>query len=154
MAELIAYAIMFAGLILLAFVSGNRGAVLSACILSGVWVVWCMSVKVTGDYEPWPVGIFLDGLAAYILTMPGRHRRGRVVIASLYAMQIAAHTAYGWQVVSMAVAPYEMYGSVLDALAWMQIIGVGAWAGGDILHIRGGRAVSNIAAYRRGDRRG
>lgn len=154
-ADLIAYAIMFAGLMILAHASGNRGAMLSACVLAAAWLVWCAIILVSGNYEPWQAGIAIDGLAAYILTMPGHGRRGRAIIASLYALQIAAHIAYGWEEVSLRTAPWQAYGQAVDAMAWLQIIGVGAWAGGDILHVRGrGVAVSDIAPHRRGNWRG
>jgi len=135
------YAGIFAALLAVSRLSRNEGAWLSACVLVAVWIIWSGSIEVFESnppvlfdaYEPWPVGIFLDAVAAWFLLLPGDNMRGRAIIASLFALQIAAHVAYGWQYVATNSPPWWIYEQAIEVVFLAQIAAVGAWASADIL---------------------
>lgn len=126
---------VFGALLMLARLSRNDGIILSAVTLTCVWLCWYSFISATGVYEPWYFGIAIDAVAAFALTIPGASRT-RIALASLYWVQIAVHTAYGWSVIAAGQEPYELYANVIDGLAILQILMVGGWAVADIL--RGG----------------
>lgn len=129
----IPYALMFVLLLLTARISGNRGSFTASCVLATVWMCWSTTIEVSGNYEPWVVGVFLDAVAAYLLLIPGPRLKVRAVVAGLYALQIAGHVVYGYQSTYGHIDPYKIYGTAIDVLFWAQILVVGGWSIADIL---------------------
>lgn len=127
---------VFGALLLIARLSRNDGIILSAVTLTCVWLAWSGFILATEIYEPWWFGIAIDAIAAFALTVPGASR-GRIALASLYWVQIAVHTSYGWSLTTQGKEPYELYTNVIDALAGLQILFVGGWGIVDILRGRG-----------------
>lgn len=129
-------AVIFGGLLYLSRLTRNSGIMLSAGVLAGVWMLWSGFIVATDNYEPWQWGIFLDGVAAFILTLPGASRQ-RALIAALYWVQISIHVSYGWVTLNSPYPPYEIYTWAIDGLAVLQILFVGGQAIRELLHNRG-----------------
>lgn len=135
-------ALVFCGLLFVSRLTRNGDIMLSAGVLAGVWMLWSGFIFATGNYEPWQWGIFLDGVAAFILTLPGASRQ-RALIASLYWVQISIHVSYGWVTLNSAHPPHEIYTAAIDFLAVLQIFFVGGHAGYVLLHNGGDNPTHN-----------
>lgn len=140
--------LMIAILIVMAWAAWRTqedGLRLSASVVVAVWILWTGFIYAAvyffpdpkdGAYEPWQFGIFLDGLAAHVLFIPGVNRN-RLMLICLYALQVAAHISYGFVKVAMGHQPWQIYGDALDFLALAQIAVVGGASGLDLLRGRG-----------------
>lgn len=127
---------IFGALLMAARATKHTDVILSAIVLSVVWVSWSLFIEISHNYEPWVFGIFLDGAAAYVLTLPGASRQ-RGFLAVVYAIQIMVHIMYGYETIGLKEPPYGLYSNVLDILALLQIAFVGGWCGFDLLRGRG-----------------
>ncbi len=137
--------VVMAAMVWAAWKTRDDGLRFSAVTVATVWVLWTAFIYAAcyfypdpkdGAYEPWQFGLFLDGLAAHALFIPGL-TRSRMILIGLYALEVAAHIAYGFTKVALGHQPWQIYGDALDVLAILQIITVGGASGLDLLRGRG-----------------
>lgn len=130
MTELPAYA---AGLLITAILCAlswwktRDGALVRSFVaVAGIWVAGASYVAETGIYDPWPLSVVLDVMAAMIIL---RHPAGmfQAFLGVLFILQIAMHIGY-------AAAKYQGGGDIYtyyDALtyaAWVQLLVLSGWA--------------------------
>lgn len=96
-----------------------------ATVIGVNWLVWCMFIALSGVYDPWALGVAVDGFSAAILLWPTTNK-ARAWFALTYCLQIAAHIAYG---LAPGPDPMVYYWSV-GLIGWAQLVMGGMRAGG------------------------
>lgn len=101
----------------------------AAIVLALNWLVNTAFVLRTGVYDPWLFYLITDSISAGVVLYPPA---GRVqsLIGGTFIAQILMHVVYG---VSKFMHPNispERYWEVLTVLGFVQLLILGAWAGG------------------------
>lgn len=126
------YAIAVFVVMALAVLSMKREIITSMMIVAATWGAWCLFIMATENYEPWQLGIAIDGAAAwYLLRHPSS--RPKSVLAAIFCVQVAMHIAYGTVLLTAGAADWQAYYAQTSMTSWAQLLVVGGWAGGHLL---------------------
>jgi len=135
MTSLAAYASGLLCIVLLAGVTGWRHSDARwqlwrvAFVLAVNWFAGFVFVTTTGNYTPWAYSLAIDAAAALaIMYRPAGKVQG--LFGLTYFFQIAGHVAYGGRGLFGLPADPLYYYDAITAVAWLQLLAVGAWSAG------------------------
>lgn len=98
----------------------------SAVTVFANWLVGTVFALSTGITDGWWFNILIDGAAAAAIfyRLAGRWQ---AALGITYCVQLLGHAYYGWQLGRGVALPWSYYGW-LTAIAWLQLLLIGAWA--------------------------
>ena len=147
MTELPAYAmglLLTAVLCVLAWWKVRDGALLrSFAAVAVIWAAGAAYVSETRIYDPWPLSMALDIMAAMIIL---RHPAGlfQALLGVLFMLQIAMHIGYA-AAKGNGSADIYLYYDALTYAGWVQLMVLSGWASGRLGKDRIDRAWRRVA---------